>query len=585
MSRVAKLPLNQDTKRIYGRLIGYVKPYWPMFLLGVVGNAIFASTDAGFVWFVRNFLKDAFVNPDPRVLHWVPAGVIGLFVVRGIGDFLSVYCAASVGRRVIKTLRTEMFAQYLKLPTKFYDGESAANLLSKLTYNTELLAEATANSITVAIRDTLTVIGLLAYLFYLNWRLAATSIILAPLIAWLIRHVNQLFRRYSTRIQNSMGDVTRVAKEGIEGHRLIKLFNAQDHEAHIFDRANEQNRRNNMKLILTRALSNPIVQLIAAVGLAFVLYVMIGLVLAHKLAVQDFFAFLTALLLTTAPLRRVVNVAAPLQQGIAAGASIFEILDRNTEVLDVGRPLKRCRGDIELRGVAFRYGDEKGEVLAAIGFKVQPGETIAIVGKSGSGKSTLVSLLARYYDVSQGQVLLDGIDVREYRLADLRRQLSMVSQDVMLFNDTIRNNIAFSMPDAPAEAIEAAAAAAHVTEFTDDAPEGLDFVVGDRGSLVSGGQRQRISIARAILKDAPILILDEATSALDTELERKIQQSLDELMRGRTTLVIAHRLTTIENADRILVLDAGSLVEAGTHAELIARNGHYAALHRLQFNV
>jgi subfamily B ATP-binding cassette protein MsbA len=585
VSRVARLPLNEDAKRIYRRLIGYAKPYWPMFLLGIFGNAIFAATDAGFVWFVRNFLKDAFVNPDPRVLYWVPAGVIVLFSVRGVGDFLSTYCAASVGRHVIKTLRTQIFAQYLKLPTRFYDGESAANLLSKLTYNTELLAEATANSITVVIRDTLTVIALLAYLFYLNWRLAAISIILAPFITWLIRRINQLFRRYSTRIQNSMGDLTRVAKEGIEGHRLIKLFNAQEHEARIFDKANEQNRRNNMKLILTRALSNPIVQLVAAVGLAFVLYVMIGLVLAHRLPVQDFFAFLTALLLTTAPLRRVVNVAAPLQQGIAAGASIFEILDRDTEILDVGRPLKRCRGAIELRDVGFRYGEEKGDVLAAVSFRVQPGETIAIVGKSGSGKSTLVSLLARYYDVSQGQVLIDGVDVREYRLTDLRCQLAMVSQDVLLFNDTIRNNIAFSVPDAPAHAIEAAAGAAHVTEFTDAAPDGLDFVVGDRGSLVSGGQRQRISIARAILKDAPILILDEATSALDTELERKIQQSLEELMRGRTTLVIAHRLTTIENADRILVLDGGALVEAGTHAELIARNGHYAALHRLQFNV
>jgi subfamily B ATP-binding cassette protein MsbA len=582
---VAKLPLNEDAKRIYLRLIRYAKPYWPVFLLGVVGNAIFAATDAGFVWFVRGFLKDAFVNPDARVLAWVPAGAVALFLLRGIGDFLSTYCAASVGRRVIKTLRSELFGQYLKLPTRFYDQESAANLLSKLTYNVELLAEASANSITVMIRDTLTVLALLASLFYLNWRLAAISIVLAPVITWLIRRVNQLFRRYSTRIQSSMGDVTRVAQEGIEGHRLIKLFNAQDHEARIFDRVNEQNRRNNMKLILTRALSNPIVQLVASVGLALVLYVMIGLVLAHKLAVQDFFAFLTALLLTTAPLRRVVNVAAPLQQGIAAGASVFEVLDRQTEVLEVGRPLYRCRGEVEFRDVGFRYTDEKGDVLRAISFHVQPGETIAIVGKSGSGKSTMVGLLARYYDVTRGQILLDGVDVRDYRLIDVRRQLGMVSQDVLLFNDTIRANIAFSVPDAPRQAIEAAAAAAHVTEFTGDAPEGLDFVVGDRGSLVSGGQRQRISIARAVLKDAPILILDEATSALDTELERKIQQSLDELMRGRTTFVIAHRLTTIENADRILVLDSGALVEAGTHAELIARNGHYAALHRLQFNV
>lgn len=582
---MATLPLDQDAKRIYLRLIRYAKPYWPVFLLGVFGNALFATTDAGFVWFVRNFLRDAFAKPDPQVLVWVPIGAVVLFLLRGVGDFLSTYCAASVGRQVIKTLRGQLFGHYLKLPTAFYDKEASANLLSKLTYNVELLAEASANSVTVVIRDSLTVIALIGYLFYLNWRLAAISIILAPVIAWLIRRVNQLFRRYSQRIQNSMGDVTRIAKEGIEGHRLIKLFNAQAYEAQVFDRVNEQNRRNNMKLILTRALSNPVVQLTASIGLALVLYVMIGMVLKNRLPLEDFFAFLTALLLTTAPLRRVVNVASPLQQGIAAGGSVFEILDRETEELDAGRPLEHSRGDVEFRDVGFQYTDEKGEVLSGISFHVRPGETIAIVGKSGSGKSTLVALLGRYYDVSAGQILLDGVDVREYRLRDLRRQLSMVSQDVLLFNDTIRGNIAFSVPTAAPAAIDAAAAAAHVTEFSDDAPGGLDFLVGDRGTLVSGGQRQRISIARAVLKDAPILILDEATSALDTELERRIQQSLDELMRGRTTFVIAHRLTTIENADRILVLDAGKLVESGTHAELIARNGHYAALHRLQFNV
>jgi len=582
---MATLPLDQDAKRIYLRLIRYAKPYWPVFLLGVFGNALFATTDAGFVWFVRNFLRDAFAKPDPQVLVWVPIGAVVLFLLRGIGDFLSTYCAASVGRQVIKTLRGQLFGHYLKLPTAFYDKEASANLLSKLTYNVELLAEASANSVTVVIRDSLTVIALIGYLFYLNWRLAAVSIILAPVIAWLIRRVNQLFRRYSQRIQNSMGDVTRIAKEGIEGHRLIKLFNAQAYEAQVFDRVNEQNRRNNMKLILTRALSNPVVQLTASIGLALVLYVMIGMVLKNSLPLEDFFAFLTALLLTTAPLRRVVNVASPLQQGIAAGGSVFEILDRQTEELDAGRPLEHSSGDVEFRDVSFQYTDEKGAVLSGISFHVRPGETIAIVGKSGSGKSTLVALLGRYYDVSAGQILLDGVDVREYRLRDLRRQLSMVSQDVLLFNDTIRGNIAFSVPAAAPAAIDAAAAAAHVTEFSDDAPGGLDFLVGDRGSLVSGGQRQRISIARAVLKDAPILILDEATSALDTELERRIQQSLDELMRGRTTFVIAHRLTTIENADRILVLDAGKLVESGTHTELIAHNGHYAALHRLQFNV
>jgi subfamily B ATP-binding cassette protein MsbA len=456
-------------------------------------------------------------------------------------------------------------------------------MLSKLTYNIELVAEAATNAVTVMIKDSLTIVGLLGVLFYINWRLTLFSLIAAPLIAWLIQRINSRFRRYSARIQSSMGDVTRVAKEAIDGHRLIKLFNAQAFEAEQFERVNELNRQSFMRLIRTKATSNPVVQQIAAIGLAAVMYIAIQQLLRDELRIDDFIAFLTALLLITAPLRRLVAVGGPLQQGIAAGASVFEVLDEPPEDRGGTRAIERARGEVEFRGVTFTYASDKAAALYDVSFRVSAGETLAIVGRSGSGKSTLVSLLPRFYDPQSGSVRLDGCDVREYRLMDLRRQVSLVTQDVVLFNDSIRNNIGFGGAAEPA-AIEAAARAAHVLEFALELPEGLETPVGDRGVLLSGGQRQRIAIARALLKDSPILVLDEAMSALDTESERIIQQAIEGLMRNRTTLVIAHRLSTVENADRILVLDDGRVVECGTHTELLARGGAYATLHRLQFN-
>jgi len=514
----------------------------------------------------------------------VPLGAMVVFLARGLGDYLGTYFPGWVGRQVIKAIRADLFAQYLHLPSAYYDTVSAGPMLSRLTFNVEQVAEATTNSITVLIRDSIGVVLLIGSMILMSWRMTLLSLVVAPLIAWVMGGINRRFRRYSARIQNSMGDVTRVSKEAIEGHRLIKVFTAQEQQQAVFEQVNEENCRSNVRLINAKAASSPVVQLVAALGLAAVLAVAMSLVVQKRMQVDEFLAFISLMLLVMAPLRRLVNVSGSLQQGIAAGAGIFAVLDTGREDDGGRRPLARATGDLRFDDISFTYRADKGAVLRDVTLDVPAGHTVAIVGRSGGGKSTLVGLVPRFYDPDRGSVRVDGVDVREYALRDLRRQISYVGQDVTLFNDSIRNNIAFGVDDVLPERIEAAAQAAHVLEFANELPQGLDTLVGDRGTLLSGGQRQRIAIARALLKDAPILILDEATSALDTESERHIQAALAALVRGRTTLVIAHRLSTVEQADRIVVMDDGRLVESGTHAELLAKGGLYAQLHRLQFD-
>ncbi|MGP0086817.1 MAG: lipid A export permease/ATP-binding protein MsbA [Steroidobacteraceae bacterium] len=569
---------------VYKRLLRYAKPYIAVYLIGVLGMILFAATDASLGLFVRYVFKESFILSNPDSVWLIPAGVVGLFALRGIGDYVGNYFPSYVGRQVIKGLRRDVFAHYLRLPTAFLDREKSGNLLSKLTFNVELVAAAATSASIALIREPLTIAFLIATLFYLNWRLALFCIAAGPLIGWLMQTINRSFRRYSSRIQNSIGDITRVAKEAIDAHRLIKIFNAEEHQTLRFEQANEQNRASNMKLARAQSISNPVIQFIASLALAGVLYVALGQILARHMVFSDLMGFLTAALMVPAPLRRLVNVTGPLQQGIAAGESVFGLMDQPTEGSGGARRIERARGEIEFRNVSFEYADEKGGVLHDVSFHVNPGETVAIVGRSGSGKTTLVSLVPRFYDVQQGAVLLDGVDVREYRLTDLRSQVSLVSQEVVLFNDTIRNNIAFNATDKTDAEVEEAARAANVLEFVAQQPLGFETPLADRGQNLSGGQRQRISIARALLKNSPVLVLDEATAALDNESERRVQQELALLMRGRTTLVIAHRLSTVENADRIIVLDRGRIVETGTHQQLLALGGLYASLHGTQFN-
>jgi subfamily B ATP-binding cassette protein MsbA len=558
-----------------------------MFILAGLAMAVYAVTDTGFAFLMQNLVK--VLDPDGLspgqgvVRKWMPLAILGLFFVRGAVAFLSSYWLGWIGRHVIKVLRGQAFAKFLVLPTRFFDLTSVGELLSKLTYNAEQVAEATSSVITVLIRDTLTIICLLAYMVYLSPMLTLILGVTGPMMAFVIRFLSNLFRRHSGRIQDSMADVTKITGEALQSHRIVKIFSGQEFEAQRFEEVNEKNRRLNLRLVASRAGGDALTNLVIAIGVAGVMYFVLHESI-RPVNESDLVGFITAMVFLLRPIRQLTNVNVSIQRGIAAGSSIFRLLDEPAE-RDTGEyEVTRATGKVEFKKVNFTYSDRAGPVLSDIDLCIPPGQTLAIVGRSGSGKSTLVSLLPRFYDIESGQILIDDRPLVDYKLFNLRNQISLVSQEVVLFNESIANNIAYGgLSESTRDQIEKAAHAAHVDEFTDELPEGLETQVGDRGVLLSGGQRQRIAIARALLKNAPILILDEATSALDTESERHIQQALQELMMNRTTFVIAHRLSTVESADRIIVMADGRVEESGTHQELIARNGRYAKLYRMQF--
>ncbi|NOZ38394.1 MAG: lipid A export permease/ATP-binding protein MsbA [Gammaproteobacteria bacterium] len=565
---------------VYRRLLAYVRHYSRAFVLAILGMILFAATEAGFARIIQPLFDDGFVKKDPTVLQWIPLVIIAIFAVRIIGSFLSDYCMAFVARSVIRDLRKQLFSQLLHLPVTFYDTSSSGMLLSKMVYDVEQLAEASSSVITVLIRDSLTIIALMIMLMYYSVWLTLILIAVTPLLAGLVVYISKRFRKLSHRIQKSMGSVSTVSEEVIEANREIKIFGGQGYESSQFDKINNHNRRQFLRLAVTNALSSPVIQFIVAIAFALMIFFAFQL----DMQVGEFGSYLTAMLLLMQHAKRLTTVNATLQRGIAAAQSVFDFLDRKAEVDEGDKLLDKVRGEIQYRQISFKYTPQGEDILHEINLQIEPGQKVAFVGRSGAGKTTLVSLLPRFYDACSGQIQLDGCDIRDLSLENLRSHIALVSQHVTLFNDTIAHNIAYgALESATDDDIQRAAKAAYALEFIEKLPEGMQTMVGENGVLLSGGQRQRLAIARAILKDAPVLILDEATSALDTESERFIQRALEELMQDRTTLVIAHRLSTIEQADVIVVMDHGRIVETGSHAQLLAKGGHYATLHRLQF--
>ena len=577
-------PPSLTSLELYLRLLRYVRPYASVFAVAIVAMVVVAASEPALPAMLKPLLDGTFVAKDERMIKWMPIIIVGIFLVRGVADYVSHYTVNWVGNRVVMDLRNAMFEKLLRLPARFYDSHPTGNLISKVTFDVQQVTTAATLVLTVIVKDGLAAVGLLAWMLWLNWKLSLFSLVMTPAVLLVVKLISRRLRRSSRDVQRSMGDVTQVLQEAIEGQKVVKLFGGQDYEFNRFNTEANRVRRYLMKQTTAAAASVPTVQLIAAVALAVIVYLASAQSSANEITVGGFVSFITAMLMLNGPLKRVLSVNEPLQRGLAAAESIFALIDEPGEPDHGTVTLERAKGGLRFHNVSFAYPGSERLAVQDIDLDIAPGETVALVGPSGSGKTTIANLVPRFYHPTRGRITLDGHDLEDLRLESLRANIALVSQDVVLFNDTVAANIAYGTMDRVTENdIVAAARAAHALEFIEQMPEGMQTLVGENGVRLSGGQRQRLAIARALLKNAPILVLDEATSALDSESERHIQAALETLIQGRTTIVIAHRLSTIERADRIVVLERGQAIEMGTHAQLLALGGLYARLYRTQF--
>ncbi|MBU9858082.1 lipid A ABC transporter ATP-binding protein/permease MsbA [Rahnella bonaserana] len=564
---------------------------WPMitpFKAGLIAAAIAlvanAASDTFMLSLLKPLLDDGFGKADRSILLWMPLVVIGLMVVRGISGYISSYCISWVSGKVVMHMRRRLFGHMMRMPVAFFDQQSTGTLLSRITYDSEQVASSSSSALVTVVREGASIIGLFVMMFYYSWQLSVILLVIAPIVSVVIRVVSKRFRNISKTMQNTMGQVTTSAEQMLKGHKEVLIFGGQKVETARFDKVSNRMRQQGMRMVSASSISDPIIQLIASLALAFVLYAASFPSVMETLSAGTITVVFSSMIALMRPLKSLTNVNSQFQRGMAACQTLFSILDMEQEKDEGKLEVKRVKGDVEFKNVTFTYPGRDIPALRNISFELPEGKTVALVGRSGSGKSTIANLLTRFYDIQEGKILMDGHDLREYTLSSLRDQVALVSQNVHLFNDTIANNIAYARTDMYSrEEIEKAATMAYAMDFISKMDKGLDTVIGENGVLLSGGQRQRIAIARALLRDSPVLILDEATSALDTESERAIQAALDELQKNRTSLVIAHRLSTIEKADEILVIEDGCIVERGSHAKLLEERGVYSQLYRMQF--